>query len=272
MNERLPDDLARALESAGPRLGAFSHVRYAAEVDSTNDLALTLAAAGAAEGTAVLADCQRAGRGRRGRSWFSPPGAGVYLSAVVRPPDTGAPLSLVTLAAGVAAARAIRASTGLTVELKWPNDLVVGRPWRKLGGILCEAVAGGSDITGIVVGIGVNLRHTAYPPELAGRATSIEGELGRQADRAVLVAELLAALSATIGRLWAGGAHEIRDDWRRLGRSGLGGAPVRWQDQHGDRRGFARDIDDEGALVVEIDGRVDRLVAGEVIWERLSRG
>jgi BirA family biotin operon repressor/biotin-[acetyl-CoA-carboxylase] ligase len=270
MSEPLPDDVARALHAAAARLRGYGIARFAAEVDSTNDIAIALAERGAAEGAAVLADAQRAGRGRRGRDWYSPPGAGIYLSVVVRP-SAAAPLSLVTLAAGVAAARAVRGATGLAVELKWPNDLVVGRPWRKLGGILCEAV-GGSTITAVVVGMGINLRHLAFPPELAGRATSIEGELGRPADRGHLVAELLAELAAVLETLRrGGGARQLRDEWRRLGRNGLGGAPIRWHDQQGERRGVARDIDADGALVVDVGGREDRLVAGEVTWERLSR-
>ena len=271
MTERLPEDLARALSVARPRLGAFSAVRYAAEVDSTNDIAIELAQAGASHGTAVLADAQRAGRGRRGRVWFSPPGAGVYLSAVVRPPAAmAAPLSLVTLAAGVATARAVAAATGLTSELKWPNDLVVGRPWRKLGGILCEAVGVGPSVDAIVLGVGLNLQHTAYPLDVAA-ATSIEDELGRAVDRPAVVVELLVAMREAIDELWAGGASSIRDAWRRAGRSGLGGAPVRWHDPHGEHRGLARDIDDDGALLVDSDGAVLRLVAGEVTWERVAR-
>ena len=269
MTEALPDDVARALRSAESRLRGFTIARYAAEVGSTNDLALELAEAGAAEGTAVLADSQRAGRGRRGREWFSPPGAGVYLSVIVRPAEP-ATTSLLTLAAGVAAARAIVAATGLAVELKWPNDLVIGRPWRKAGGILCEAV-GAPAIAAVVVGIGINLRHLAYPPELAGRATSIEGELGRAADRGMLVAELLANLASVLERLRRGRAQELCDEWRQLGRHGLADAPVRWHDQQGERRGRARDIDVDGALVVDVAGREERLVAGEVTWDRWSR-
>jgi BirA family biotin operon repressor/biotin-[acetyl-CoA-carboxylase] ligase len=269
MIDALPDDVARALRDSAPRRAGFTIARYAAEVSSTNDVALALAAAGAPEGSAVLADAQHAGRGRHGREWLSPPGAGVYMSVIVRP-DASAPLSLLTLAAGVAAAQAIRAATGLAIELKWPNDLVVGRPWRKMGGILCEA-AGAPTITAVVVGIGINLRDLAYPPALAGRATSIEGELGRPADRGMIVAELLAALAAVVGDIRRDGGDALRQEWRRLGRNGLGAAPVRWRDRDGERRGVARDIDVDGALLVDVDGRQERLVAGEVIWERMSR-
>src|SRR5688572_33176370 len=100
-------------------------------VGSTNDEALALADAGAVEFTAVLADEQRAGRGRRGRSWASPPGARMYLSIIARDEGLGAEVPLVTLAAGVAVAEAVVDVSGLPDELKWPNDIVIGRPRRK---------------------------------------------------------------------------------------------------------------------------------------------
>lgn len=261
-------DVARAV-AGDPRLAGVGRLEHHAEVDSTNDLALARAAAGAPEGTAVLADLQRAGRGRRGRSWFSPAGAGLYLSIVTRPPQDG--LSLVTLIAGMAAARAVTTTTGLPVQLKWPNDLVVGRPWRKLGGVLCEAVTAGADVGAVVMGVGVNLRPTAYPPEVADRATSIEGELGREADRTALVVELLAGVLDGMARLRREPNHQwVRESWRTLAAPGSLGAAVRWHDQDGERRGLARDIDVDGALLVDADGRRERIVAGEVIWERLT--
>ena len=271
MSDPLPRDLIHALVSAEPRLAGFARLRYFAEVDSTNDVALALCAAGAPEGTSVLADVQRAGRGRRGRTWFSPPGAGLYLSVVVRPGQSARTLSLLTLAAGIATAEAVTATSGLPVELKWPNDLVSGRPWRKMGGLLCESVGPGSSVEAVVVGIGVNLRQVAYPTELGDRATSIETELGRPVERAALVVEVLARLRDALDRLRNGEARWVAHEWRRWGRAGLGGAPVRWVDQQVPRRGIAQDIDEDGALLVESDGQLERLVAGEVTWERLSR-
>ncbi len=272
MSHPLPADLAGSLASAAPRLGSFGQLHYHADVDSTNDLALALAASGAPEGVSVLADAQRSGRGRRGTSWFSPPGAGIYLSVIVRPTGREAALSLATLGAGVAVARAIRAATGLDVELKWPNDVVVGRPWRKLAGLLCEASGVGDErVAAVVVGIGVNVQPAAYPPDIADRATSLEAELGRGVDRPALVVEILADLADVMRRLWAGEGAWVVGEWRRFGHAGLGGATVRWNDRGVDRRGAARDIDLDGALVVDADGRTERLVAGEVTWERLSR-
>src|SRR5690606_16318828 len=125
----LPDDLAAALDGATARLESFARVHYCHEVESTNDLALALAAEGAPEGVSVMAGAQRRGRGRRGHEWFSPPGVGLYLSVIVRPEMAPGPLPLLTIGAGVAMAEAVVATTGLPVELKWPNDLVIGRPW-----------------------------------------------------------------------------------------------------------------------------------------------
>lgn len=272
MSDSLPPDLIHALVSAEPRLAGFARLRYFADVESTNDIALALCQAGAPEGTSVLADVQRAGRGRRGRTWFSPPGAGLYLSVIVRLGASARTLPLLTLAAGVAAADAVAATSGLPLELKWPNDLVSGRPWRKLGGLLCEAAGPGPNVDAVVVGVGINLRQVAYPADIADRATSVETELGRSIERAALVVELLARLRDALDRLRAGESSWVCQEWRRWGRAGLGGASVRWSDQGAERRGLARDIDEDGALLVESNGRVERLVAGEVTWERLARG
>lgn len=269
----LPDDLARMLATRAADLGPFAGVRFFAEVDSTNDIALTLAVDGAPEGTAVLAEAQRAGRGRRGHAWFSPPGAGLYLSIIVRTALAGGHLSLITIAAGVAVADAIVAVTGLPVELKWPNDVVVGRPWRKLAGLLGESVGAGAVVDAVVIGIGINLRSAAYPPEIAGRATSIETELGRDVERAPLVAECLARLRARVGDVRDGRRDAVCDAWRRYGRAGLARVPVRWHNHDLDQehRAVTRDIDGDGALLVERDGRVERIVAGDVIWDEVPR-
>lgn len=269
----LPDDLARALEARAVELDSFADLRFFSEVDSTNDIALTLALDGAPEGTTILAEAQSAGRGRRGHTWFSPPGAGLYLSSVVRAALAGGHLSLITIAAGVAVAEAVTSVTGLPVELKWPNDVVLGRPWRKLAGLLGESVGAGAVVDAVVIGVGINLRSAAYPPDIAGRATSIETELGRAVDRAPLLAELLARLRARVADVRDGRGGEVCDAWRRYGRAGLARAPVRWHNHDLDQehRGATRDIDEDGALLVECGGRVERLVAGDVVWEELPR-
>jgi BirA family biotin operon repressor/biotin-[acetyl-CoA-carboxylase] ligase len=270
MADPVPADLTVALSMSG-HLGVFSRVTYWTETGSTNDLALSMATRGEPEGAVVIADQQHAGRGRRGRGWFSPAGAGVYLSAIVRPQGAAGSVPILTLAAGVAAAQAVRSVTTLPVGLKWPNDLVIGRPWRKLGGVLCETAGHGGRIDAVVVGIGINLLETAYPREIADRATSIDAELGRPVERAPVVVAILESLASVVDHFHAGRLSAICHEWRGFAATSLGGAAVRWVDRAGEHRGRARDIDDDGALIVESGGRVERLVAGEVTWEGLSR-
>lgn len=266
MFDPLPDDLAAALAVAAPHLGPYAAVHYVAEVDSTNDVALSLAASGSAEGTSVLADHQRRGRGRRGHAWFSPAEAGLYVSIIVRPEvSQGAP-PLLTLGAGVALAEAVTTVTGLPVELKWPNDLVIGRPWRKLGGVLTETVSAGAKMYAVVIGIGLNVRPVVLTSSLAGRATSIETELGRFVDRAALLVDLLARVRGVTERLRRGDVIDVTTRWRQFARRGLG-ATVRWTDARGEHRGVARDIDEDGALVIAGREEVERVIAGDVAWE-----
>lgn len=250
-------------------------VVFLPEVGSTNDEALALADTGAVEFTSVLAHEQTAGRGRRGRAWASPPGAGMYLSVIVRDAGLGEHVPVVTLAAGVGVAEAIVEISGVPVELKWPNDIVIGRPWRKLAGILCEASALGTSAGVMVIGIGVNLQRTAYPPEISDRATSI----GDQTDRTVSLVELVVAclsrLRERVNDLRAGKRRNVLDQWRAFGRAGLDDRPVTWHDSQGLRRGLACGVSDTGALVVRTRDagsgleHMEHLIAGDVQWELL---
>jgi BirA family biotin operon repressor/biotin-[acetyl-CoA-carboxylase] ligase len=263
----LPPDLAAALARAEPRLAGFvSGLVYHDEVGSTNDEAMRRSAEGAPAGTVVLAGRQTAGRGRHGRSWHSPPGAGLYLSVLLRP-DSEASRALVTLMAGVAAADAVQRVAGLEAVLKWPNDLVTVTPAgrRKLGGILAEASVMGSRPTHIVLGIGINVRRAALPAELAAIATSIEGETGLAVAPSTLAAELLAALAGGWRLLQAGERQAVLSAWRARARPLLG-HPVRWAGGGEGREGVARDIDDTGALIVDTPWGPERVVAGEVLW------
>jgi BirA family biotin operon repressor/biotin-[acetyl-CoA-carboxylase] ligase len=261
----LPGDIADALERVRPRLGGtLPRVWYADTVGSTNDIAEGLASHGAPDGTIVLADLQTAGRGRLGRTWFSPPGAGLYVSIVARPATRReVAFSLMTLTAGVALADGVRACTYLPVDIKWPNDLVVGR--RKLAGILTEASGAGA-LDHAVVGFGINLRSAAYPADVGDRATSIEAELGRPVERGLILAECVASLAAWASRVQGGGAESMLDRWRQLSPT-CRGTPIRWQAPSGLRSGVTDGLDDDGALRVRTAGdKVERIVAGEVLW------
>ena len=285
--EPLPPDIAAHVAARAEALGPFArHSQYYPCITSTNDVAARLADAGAAEGTWVVADEQSAGRGRRGRTWVSPPGAGLYLSVIFRPPTIAGAggaaavrddrvTPLLTLMAGVAAAQGVRAATGLAPGLKWPNDLVIEpigersgfSRFRKLAGILAEASATGGELQSVVIGIGINLTSAAYPPDVEARATSIEGELGRPIERAAVLVEVLIALAAWRRALGDGRQGELLDAWRALAPSSRG-RRVRWK-ATADRAigGITQGIDDTGALLVKTDAGVERIIAGDVVWE-----
>jgi BirA family biotin operon repressor/biotin-[acetyl-CoA-carboxylase] ligase len=220
------------------------------------DVAASLVAEGAPHGVVVAAREQTAGRGRRGATWESPPGAGLYFSFIARP--TAQQVSLVTLAAGVGVCEAVAKATGLEPLLKWPNDLLVGR--RKLAGILAEGHAIGSSEPAIVIGVGVNVLRAAHPPDLAARATSLEEELGRSVDRDTLLNEIVVALDRRLVAL-SDDPGDILRSWRASSPSSVG-TRVEWDGRHGVTAG----IDDSGALLVNTSAGVERIIAGHLHW------
>ena len=270
MKSNPPEELVAALERARPRLGRLaSTLLFFETIGSTNDEAMSRSAKALAErpeGLVIVASEQTAGRGRRGHTWFSPPGAGLYVSVVLAPAtsiDPARATTLLTLAAGVALAEGIAEATGLAVDLKWPNDMQVSR--RKLGGILAESSGTGGRADTVVVGYGLNVLATAFPPELRDRATSLESELGRAVDRHQLLAETLTALSRRYEDLLAGRFDAILDAWRRHAPA-ASGAAVTWTTNAGTASGVTAGIDALGALLVRIGDRVERIVSGEVAW------
>jgi BirA family biotin operon repressor/biotin-[acetyl-CoA-carboxylase] ligase len=253
------DALARARIRRG-RLGEPFH--FHDEIGSTNDEAVRLADAGAPHGTTVVASAQTAGRGRLGRHWFSPPGAGLYASIIVRERRAS---SLLTLAGGVAVADGIRMSVGLPAEIKWPNDVVIDSGLgkrRKLAGILTEASTSADGLQFAVIGIGINLSPSAYPPDIADRATSIAAELGRPIDAADILIECLAALDARITQLASGHASAVLARWLELSPSAVG-ARVECE---GAIAGVTAGIADDGALLVRTPRGVAAIRSGQVSW------
>lgn len=258
----LPDDIEYALAAVASRLHPLvPTVFWYPSVTSTNTVAAALADAGAPEGTMVVADAQTAGRGRQGRSWSSPAGAGLYMSIILRPSSDQA--ARVTIVAGVAMAEGIRAATGLGVQVKWPNDLYVGP--RKLGGILAESAAARDGSTSVVLGCGINVRSSIYPPEIAMRATSIEAELGRSIDRGVVFAECLVSLASRYADMTAGRFPAVLDAWRAHVALTFG-RTVEWDGGGAVRRGVAERVDDAGALLVRTETGLERVISGEIRW------
>ena len=253
----------------GARRGRLGEpLYYLHETTSTNDIAAAYAERGAPEGTTVVAAAQTSGRGRLGRSWYSPPGAGLYVSIVIRD-SRCAPF--LTLAGGVAVAEGIRAATGLPLEIKWPNDVVTPGTSgpsrrRKLAGVLAEASSSADGLQHVILGIGINISPASYPPDLADRASSIETELGRAVEpgsswpRCWRRSPPSSSRSpaATRRRCWRGGAG-----WRRR-RSAPPSSATR---RAGRASGIAAGIADDGALLVRVGNRVERVIAGEVVWK-----
>lgn len=234
-------------------------------VASTNDRALQWARLGAPHGAMVTADAQTAGRGRLGRAWTSPPGEDLYVSLVLRPGHSEG-LGALGLAVGAGLREAL-APWVPQARLKWPNDILVGG--RKLAGILCEArwVGGTPEV---VVGFGVNVGRRAFPPELAGQATSLARELDDPPPRAAVLGRALPAIESALQSFFAGGFPAIRDRYEPF--CALQGQIVLLALDAGDAgssRSAARALgfDDDGALrVAPLDGGPVRRVESGDVW------
>jgi BirA family biotin operon repressor/biotin-[acetyl-CoA-carboxylase] ligase len=238
-------------------------VRRLDEVDSTNTHLRELARRGAPEGLVVVADHQRAGRGRLDRRWESPPRANLLVSALLRPDLSESAVHLCTGGAALAAADACREVAGVEPELKWPNDLVV--QGSKLAGILAEAEFGRRGLEAVVVGIGLNVAWPG-PPDAKGTCLDALGD-GPPVDRTQLLDALLGGWADRRAQLEdAAGRERLADEIRR--RCGTLGHEVRVVLAEGELTGVAATLDDQGRLVLRTaDG--DRAVsAGDVTQVR----
>jgi BirA family biotin operon repressor/biotin-[acetyl-CoA-carboxylase] ligase len=231
------------------------HWVFRDSVDSTNAALRALALEGAPTGTVLVADQQTAGRGRHGRVWHSPPAVGLYISILLRPRSTLRELPRWTLAAAVAACLAVRRESGAPVEIKWPNDLLLGG--RKLGGVLAEARSAGDRLQDLVVGTGINLAHRAadFPDGLRETSTSLRLAGYRSPPPERLAAAYLRELGGLARRLDGGGWDAVAESWERLA-PGAHGQRVRVirasRDEPG-QTGVTAGIDEHGGLRVRVD-------------------
>ena len=244
------DALERALRTKryGRSLELFT------STPSSMDEARRAAEQGAPDGHLVVAEAQEQGRGSRGRSWSSPPGEDLYFSLVLRPalaPRARPPL---TLAIGLAVALAVEAATGIEAQVKWPND--VWLEGRKCAGVLVEATLGGPQDDAIVVGVGVNVNRTRFRQELEDTATSLALVSGSMHDRALLLAAILASCEARVHALEAGELDLLLEALRP--RLALREERVRCGERTGRLHGLAPD----GALLLEVDGQLERCLTG----------
>lgn len=236
-----------------------------ASCDSTNAVLLARAEAGAPSGTTLITAEQTAGRGRRGRSWFASPGHSLTFSLLWRFAPGTAPAGL-SLAVGVAVAHALtkvpagtHSASGGKTALKWPNDLL--RDGRKLGGILIELVPGAPHAA--VIGIGINLRLPPGMPEDVRANSAALCAASETADENALYAALLAELLATLEIFATHGFAALRPEW--LARHAFQDARVSLASDFGaPRLGICRGVDTDGALLLDVDGRVERILSGEV--------
>jgi BirA family biotin operon repressor/biotin-[acetyl-CoA-carboxylase] ligase len=182
------------------------------EATSTNDVLREMAGQGAAEGTAVVARRQTRGRGRQYRPWHSPPGLGLYLSVLLRPPWPASESGVLALLAGIAVATALQQLGVPDLKLKWPNDVLAGG--KKISGVLIEPALQGDHIAYAVIGIGINVRHGAedFPPELRGTATSC-ALMGLDCSLGQARAAVLAALDAAYRRALRDGPASLYAAW-----------------------------------------------------------
>lgn len=256
----MKEQILRLVSSEYPWTDRFHFLR---SVDSTNDYLKKLAAEGAPHGTVALSDHQTGGHGRRGRSFLSPPGVGLYLSILLRPECPPTQLMHLTCAAGVAMCDAIEKSVGFRPGIKWTNDIVYGK--RKLGGILTELRLNPQGrVDYAIVGIGINCCQTPldFPPEIRAVAGSLSMVTGQTVDRFRVAAAELDALSHMSAGLLTGREamlSQYRKDCITIGQeiSVVRGEEV--------RHGKALDVDDAGALVVLFpDGHREAVNSGEV--------
>ena len=251
------------LSHLSPQYPWKAHFQFFPSIGSTNDHLRTLARAGAPEGTVLVADCQTGGRGRRGRSFHSPEGAGIYMSILLRPNCLPAELLHLTCAAGTAMCDAVEAAAGFRPGIKWTNDLVFGK--RKLGGILTElgfTPQGGVDYA--IIGIGINCCQTAqdFPEEIRAIAGSLAMAAGREIERAKVAAAMMDALHIMANRLLTEKTQILNRYRRDCITVNQEVVLVRGEEK---RYGFALDIDEEGALVVRFsDGSTESVSSGEI--------
>ncbi len=253
----LPEEIALGLK-ANRLTGPVHHFEA---VVSTNDLAKELAARGAPEGALVVAEAQTGGRGRLGRQWDSPPGAGLYVSLLLRPPLPPTEMPQITLTTAVAVARAVKRVTGVAPGIKWPNDLLLAG--KKLGGILTEMETESEQIRHLVVGLGLNVNNPAFPAELEPLATSLFLATGRRYSRLAILQAWLEEFEELYGRFLAREFAGILDEWRSL--TVTLGHRVTVRQGPVTICGQALEVAPDGALLVETDsGEVVRVTSGEI--------
>ena len=236
------------------------------KTDSTNRVALELGHAGEPEGAIVLAEEQTAGRGRAGRSWNSERAAGIYATLLLRPRLAPVQAPLLTMMAGLSAHTAVQAVTGLTVDLKWPNDLLIRG--KKAGGILTEMHAEPGQVRFVIVGIGLNVNQEKFAGELASIATSLRIETGKPQSRMEVLVRLLREFEGDYNRFLREGVASVAARFEAVS-SYAKGQRVRVTNGSESYAGMTAGLGPEGLLQVKRDdGEMVTVIAGDVAEAR----
>ncbi len=229
-------------------------------IDSTNNCAKALAGCFAQEGTVVFAEHQSAGRGRLGRAWEANPNENLMFSVILRPSLSPEAVNLLPLYAAVAVAAAVEKTTGLSVQCKWPNDLLIDG--KKFAGILLEGSLKQSSVEYVVIGIGINVNQMEFPPTLMQKATSLRLSLGREIDRPALFREVMNSMEQYHNTLTPGKFSAVVPLWTT--RTQMLNRQISIDQQGSVLSGIVRGISPEGGLVVALADREQTLFAGDV--------
>jgi BirA family biotin operon repressor/biotin-[acetyl-CoA-carboxylase] ligase len=235
-------------------------------VDSTNRYLIDSPAPPIQHASVCVSEVQTAGRGRRGRSWLAPFGSGVIFSLSWQFAEAPPTFSALSLAVGVAMIRALRRFGATSAQLKWPNDLVHGQ--RKLGGILIEMRGEASGPARVVIGVGINLRlpsatRLALAEQQAALVTDVHEMLhDRTPQRNILLAAMIDELIAMLRQFERHGFAAFADEWQAC--DSLANASVRVLSANETISGIARGVAPDGALLVEVNGQLQRFMSGDV--------
>src|SRR5882762_6088067 len=265
--EKVPDILTADMLRQRLKGSLFGkRIYHFFKVDSTNRVALELGHAAEPEGAVVLAEEQTAGRGRAGRNWHSERAAGIYVTLLLRPKLAPVQAPLLTMMAGLSAHSAVQAVTGLAVDLKWPNDLLIRG--KKVGGILTEMHAEPNQVRFVIVGIGLNVNQEKFFGELAGIATSLRAETGKPQSRMELLVRLLREFESDYNRFLREGVASVVARFESVS-SYAKGKRVRVTNGTESYAGTTAGLGPEGLLQVEReDGRVTAVISGDVTEAR----
>ena len=243
-------------------LWAGKTILHEAQMDSTNDAAKRAGDAGADAGIVFWADVQTAGKGRRGRSWYSQVADNLYFTILLRPPVSPDKASMLTLVMAYAVAGAIRAITGLDAQIKWPNDIVIAG--KKVCGILCEMKLDGTRLDYCVAGVGVNVGKQEFAEDIRDKATSLEEQSGMGIEREGLLQTILGYFERGYEEfLHCEDLSFLREEYNEwlVNQN----RQVRVLEPQGEYEGVAKGITTTGELLVECaDGQVQKVYAGEV--------